>query len=113
MKFTDRERRIWAELERQLTGEPSAAAATPAEDQPATGPRSTARPVATAAGVLGLLLVAVGIPLGVAGSVLFGLLLVCWWLSPRLGPPVRRAGRYVLEAVADGPTEGPPGRSER
>lgn len=102
MELTERERRILADLEHQLSAGTPGAKGRPREVAPI---RRSLRPQWTIApaAVLGSLLLLAGIGLGVTGSVLLGTFLVVWWLSPLLWRVLRRAGRAILESFEDAP----------
>lgn len=113
MEFTDRERQILAELERQLTDDQPASAppAVSAMDQPSASadppPHSPSRPATRAAGVSGLGLITVGLLLGVGSSVLLGLILPCYWSWPQLCRSLSKPGSSFPDAIADGRGETP------
>jgi hypothetical protein len=97
MDLTDRDRRILAELEGQFTtgrrGSPApGAAAGPARRR--RRPQWTIVPSA----VLGCLLFAAGVALGVGNAVLMGTFLLLWWLSPWVWRLLRRVGHNLLES---------------
>lgn len=105
MELTERERRILAELERQLsTGAPGlrGGSRTIAPSRPGLRPHWTIVPAA----VLGILLLAAGIALGVGSAVLLGIFLVLWWLDPLVLRLSRRAGGALREFFRD---PAPPG----
>jgi hypothetical protein len=96
MELTDRERRILAELEQQLsTGKPESAA------------RRTSRPRWTVvpAAVLGIVLLVAGVVLGVGDAVLVGGLLTLWWLLPLVRKVLRGAGNLILESLENAPRD--------
>lgn len=101
MDLTERERRILAELEHQLSGGRGRTKGSPelAPVRRSLRPRWTIVPAA----VMGSLLLVAGIALGVAGAVLLGTLLVVWWLSPSLWRLSRRAGRALDKHFKDAP----------
>jgi hypothetical protein len=102
MELTERERRILAELEHQLsTGTPRAEGRR-REGAPirrGLRPRWTVVPAA----VLGSLLLVAGIGLRITGSLLLATFLVAWWSSPLLWRLLRRAGRAFSELFKDAP----------
>jgi len=107
MELTERERRILAELEHQF------ATGTPGTKESAGKVASIQRRrrpqwMVGAAAVLGILLVVTGIGLGVASSVLLGMFLVVWWLSPGLWRVFRRVGRRIRESFHDAPPTATP-----
>lgn len=99
MELTERERRILVELEHQLSSGPEGQSPAIAPTHRSVRPQWTVVPAA----VLGSLLLAAGIALGVAGAVLLGTLLVLWWLSPLLWRLLRRAGRATIGLFEDTP----------
>lgn len=104
MELTERERRILAELEHQLSTGTSGTKERPADVAPIRR-NLRAKWTVTAAAVLGSLLLVAGIGLGVTSAVLLGTLLVVWWLSPLLWRLLRRAGSALQEFFKDPPPD--------
>jgi Protein of unknown function (DUF3040) len=107
MELTERERRILAELEHQFaTGTPE----TKESGGKVGSSQRSRRPtwMVGAAAVLGILLIVTGIGLGVASSVLMGMFLVVWWLSPVLWRLLRWVGRRIRESFQDAPPTATP-----
>jgi hypothetical protein len=98
MDLTDSERQALAAMEGQFPGRRLRRLA----GRPPAGLRP--RWTVAFSGVLGFLLVAGGVLLGVAQAVLMGLLLLAWWLGPRLPGLLRRTGRLL----AGSPPPAPP-----
>jgi hypothetical protein len=104
MELTDRERRILAELEVQLT---TGGPASPASGRPAEPARRRLRPRWTVmpSAVLGCLLFTAGIAVHVGSAVSMGTLLLVWWLAPWLWRLLRLTGRSVLGSTANPPPD--------
>lgn len=102
--LTDRDRRILAELEGQFT---TGRRGSPAPGAAAGLARRSRRPQWTVlpSAVLGCLLFAAGIALGVGSAVLMGTFLLLWWLSPGLWRLLRLVGRSVLESFTSPPPD--------
>lgn len=100
MELTDRERRIFAELESQLSTAKS-------RRFKAAGrggrPQWTILPSA----VLGVLLTVSGMILGLGSALLMGSFLLGWWLYPTLPTLVRVAGRVARLLAGEGPPRRP------
>jgi uncharacterized protein YggT (Ycf19 family) len=95
MELTERERRILAELEHQLS------AGSRRRDPMSRPVRRGIRPQWTVvpSAILGLLLLTAGLFLGVLDAVIFGAFLLVWWTSPGL---IRNARRFFTNFAADG-----------